>query len=135
MEDCIFCKIVKGELPSFKLYEDSEIVSFLTIAPINEGHALVVPKEHYKDLFDTPKELLEKIISKSQKISNAIKQTTGCSGINIVQNNGKSAGQEIMHYHMHLIPRHEDDGLEQWHGKEKTPDEIKTVAEKIKSAL
>ncbi len=135
MENCIFCKIVEGELPSFKLYEDENVVSFLTIAPINEGHALVVSKKHYEDFFDTPKEILEQIINVGQKISIAIKQTIECSGINIVQNNGKSAGQEIMHYHMHIIPRNEDDGLEQWHGKQKTPDEIKLVSEKIKSAL
>lgn len=134
-ENCIFCKIVKGELPSFKLYEDDSVVSFLTIAPINEGHALVVPKSHYQDFFDTPESELQKIISVGQKVSSAIKKAVNCTGINIVQNNGKSAGQEIMHYHLHIIPRFEEDGFEQWHGKQKAPEEIKIVAEKIKSTL
>ena len=135
MEDCIFCKIIKGELPSFKIYESDDVVSFLTIAPMNEGHALVVPKKHYENLFDTPEDLLAEIISDEKKLSITIKGSLNSDGINIVQNNGVSAGQEIMHYHLHIIPRYEGDGLKPWHGIQKTPDEIRLVAEKIKSAL
>jgi len=135
MQDCIFCKIAAGEIPSHKIYEDESVFAFLDINPVNLGHALVIPKEHHKNLLDTPPELACKLISVVQKIAPAAIKAVGADSFNLGVNTGTSAGQVIPHTHFHVIPRHESDGHKPWASKEVTEDELKAAAEKIKKEL
>ena len=114
MTDCIFCKIVKGEVPAYKIYEDDNIVSFLDIFPIHPGHVLVVPKKHTVDIFDTDEETMQKMITVAKKLAPAVRKGAKADAINIGMNNGPDAGQEVPHVHMHIIPRYKDDGLKTW---------------------
>lgn len=104
MENCIFCKIIKGEVPSYKVYEDDFVYAFLDINPSSPGHTLVIPKKHSENIFDIDKDDLERVIMVSKKISQKMKDL-GCDGINIYNNNGKDSGQIIFHFHMHIVPR------------------------------
>ena len=133
--DCIFCKIIEGELPSYKIYEDKRIISFLDINPINKGHLLVMPKEHHRNLADTPADLLKELIDKVQKLSRALTEAIGVKGFNVMVNNGKVAGQMVEHIHFHLIPRFENDNLHPWPGKTLTSEEMQRTAENIKKLI
>jgi len=106
-ESCIFCKIVQKQAPSSVIYEDKEILSFLDIRPLNLGHTLVIPKAHYVDVFDIPEKLLSHIFEIAKKVSFAVKAATEADGISIIQQNGKAAGQDIFHLHVHVVPRFE----------------------------
>lgn len=114
MEECLFCKIVKGELPSSKIYEDEDTLAFLDLFPVNKGHSLVIPKEHYENIFDVPAESLSKISSVMKNVADAVKKGINADGISIAQSNGKDAGQIIPHIHFHIMPRFKDDGLKLW---------------------
>ncbi len=103
--NCIFCAIAAGEIPSFKVYEDDLVLAYLDINPFSEGHTLVIPKEHYTGLLDTPTEKLQEIIARVQKIAAHIKTALPCDGFNILQNNGEAAGQTVPHLHFHIVPR------------------------------
>ena len=133
MNDCIFCKIIANEIPSHKVYEDDEALAFLDINPVNLGHTLVIPKEHHKDLSNTPTELAQKLIAVVQKITPAILGAVGSEGFNLGVNNGASAGQVVFHTHLHIMPRFSSDNHRLWQGKDMSQDELKAVAEKIKS--
>ncbi len=109
-EDCLFCKIVKREIPSDILYEDDEILVFLDIYPITRGHTLFIPKKHITDLYELKEEEIG-FMRNLPKIVRKLKDATGASGVNLIQNNGKDAGQVIFHLHFHLIPRYSNDGL------------------------
>jgi len=109
MEDCIFCKIVKGEIPSFKIYEDDFTFSFLDIKPMTKGHALVIPKKHSENIFDIDEDSLQKVILTGKHVSGMLKKSLSPDGIRLSQSNGKVAGQDIMHFHLHVIPRYEND--------------------------
>ena len=135
MEDCIFCKIAKGEIPSAKIYENEKVFAFLDIAPMNKGHALIVPKEHHKDLLDMPDNLLLEVMKAAKKVAKAIVKAVGADGFNIGQNNGRASGQAVMHYHIHIIPRFEDDGLKHWPQGKYEEGEIDKVAEDVKALL
>ena len=124
MDDCLFCKIAKGEIPCSKLYEDDKILVFLDIMPVNKGHALVIPKEHYEDIFALPDDVLMDMASILKKVSIAVKHGVEADGINLLMNNHEAAGQEILHAHFHVIPRHKGDGLQHWEQKEYETDEI-----------
>jgi histidine triad (HIT) family protein len=100
--DCIFCKIINGDIPSYKLYEDENVLCFLDVNPISKGHTLIVPKKHYKDIYDIPVNELTNIFSCVKKMSKIINDTYNPIGIKIVQNNGSI--QEVKHYHVHIIP-------------------------------
>lgn len=135
-EECIFCKIVKGEIPSYKLYEDDSIISFLDIFPIHPGHALVVPKKHSVDIFDTDEETLRQMISAAKKIAPAVMKGAGADGINLGMNNREAAGQEVPHAHIHVIPRYAEDGLKNWSKNLFKDDKHKAeLYEAIKKAL
>lgn len=108
--DCIFCKIVNGEIPSSVVYEDENVKAFLDLSPATNGHTLVIPKKHYENIFDMPEDELLNIEKSSQKVANILKEKLMCKGVTRVQNNG--LGQEVKHYHMHIIPRYEEDKLE-----------------------
>lgn len=108
--DCIFCRIVSGELPSCMVYEDDDSAAFMDIGPIIQGHALVIPKRHFANIFETPPELLQKVITVVRKIAQAQADGLDADGVNVVQSNGKPAGQVVPHIHFHVIPRFVGDG-------------------------
>lgn len=134
--NCIFCKIVRGELPCQKVYEDADTFGFLDIKPVNYGHTVIVPKEHYGNALEAPEETLTKMIRSAKKVAHAFKSGLGVTDFNIAMNNGSHAGQTVFHAHLHVIPRVEGDGFAMWHGKrDYEGDEMKETAEKIKNAL
>lgn len=110
MADCIFCMIANGEIPSQTLYEDEEFKVILDVAPATKGHALILPKSHYPNLFELPEETAGKAMKIAKKMSVRMAEKLQCDGMNIMQNNNEVAGQTVFHFHMHLIPRYEDDG-------------------------
>ena len=134
-ENCIFCKIVSGEIPANKIYEDDYTLAFLSIGPHNPGHTLVIPKDHFENVYGLPDETLCRTIITVKKIAIAIKNGLETDGINIGMNNEETAGQEIPHAHFHIIPRKEGDGLVHWGAKAYLPGEAEEVAMKIKFAL
>jgi len=109
--ECVFCKIVAGELPSERIYEDDAVVAFLDIAPIAPGHTLVVPKAHFRDLLEAPPEVLGAVVEAAQKVAPAVLRATEAEGFNFFQFNGSCAGQVVMHLHFHIIPRRPGDGV------------------------
>ena len=110
-QNCIFCKIANGEIPSATLYEDDDMRVILDLGPASKGHALVLPKEHAANLFELPDELAQKAIVTAKKIGKKLYDGLGCDGFNVVQNNGAVAGQTVFHFHMHLIPRYQGDNV------------------------
>ncbi len=135
MEGCIFCKIAKGEIPCSKVYEDDSILAFLDVAPVHKGHTLIIPKEHYMTILDTPEETMLRIAPLLRKIAAAVKASMKCDGINICQNNFRPAGQLVDHIHFHIIPRFEGDGLKTWPQGEYKEGEMEETLEKLKSSL
>ncbi len=109
--DCIFCKIVAGEIPCYKVYEDEHVLSFLDIGPLSKGHTLVIPKHHCVTLDEIPVEQMAAVGRLLPKLGPAVAQSVGAAGWNVLQNNGPVAGQVVMHVHFHIIPRNEGDGL------------------------
>ena len=109
--ECIFCKIIKGDIPSFTIYEDDLFKVILDRFPAAPGHALIIPKAHYKDMFELPQEVAEALYPLAQKIAIQIKKAVGAEGMNVVQNNGDVAGQSVYHFHLHLVPRKAGDGI------------------------
>ena len=135
-KDCIFCKIIKGEVPSTKVYEDSKVYAFLDIGPVNKGHTLVIPKGHYKTMMDVPDDVLKDVIIVVKRVSQALIDAVGAKGTNVGINNHEAAGQAVFHAHFHVMPRKEDDGLTLWpQGKYQHDEEMQEYAEKIKSRL
>lgn len=134
-EDCIFCKIVKGEIPSAKIYEDEKFLAFLDIAPVKPGHVLIIPKEHFKDTTLTPDNVLSELIVRGKKIGKALIKELGAEGFIFSTNNGKAAGQEIFHTHFHIIPRKSDDGLTHWQQEKYKEGEAEKIAQKLKETL
>ena len=116
MENCIFCRIVRRELPASKIFENDKVLAFLDINPISRGHTLVIPKEHYLDITDIPEEILKEIIAVTQNISKKIFEKLGADGINLQNSNKPAANQVVPHYHMHIIPRYNGDGIHIMHG-------------------
>jgi len=132
MNDCIFCKIVKGELPSYKVYEDEKTLTFLDINPVHKGHVLIVPKKHSETILDTDEEILKELIVVTKKISKAVYEGLKCDGFNISMNQFKHGGQVVPHLHIHVIPRFKEDGLGAWPPKEyESEEEKKEIQEKI----
>lgn len=127
-ENCIFCKIAAGEIPSATLYEDDDFRVILDISPASKGHALIIPKEHFRNLYDLDDELASKVLVLARKMTVRLKEILGCDGYNIVQNNEEVAGQTVFHFHMHMIPRYRGDKVGiGWHLgelKEKDKEEI-----------
>lgn len=109
MENCIFCKIANGEIPSATLYEDDKFRVILDLGPASKGHALILPKAHYADIYEIPEELAGEAYKLAAKLAKKLTAALNCDGFNIVQNNKEVAGQTVFHFHMHLIPRYADD--------------------------
>jgi histidine triad (HIT) family protein len=131
--DCLFCKIANGEIDSEKIYEDDLIVAFLDIFPAAPGHTLIIPKNHFDTLNNTPDHLLAQLISVARKASRAITRALVVDGVNLFQNNGEAAGQIIHHVHFHIVPRFVDDGLAAFKIKQQPyeGDQIKQIRQKI----
>lgn len=135
-KDCLFCKIINGEIPCYKIYEDEDFLAFLDIHPVNLGHTLILSKQHYRNLFNLPAELLPKLGPILQKLGQAVKTGTNADGLNIGWNNESAAGQIIFHSHIHLIPRFETDGLKSWPSREiPTEDSLLQWQESIRAKL
>ena len=135
-DDCIFCKIAAGEIPSATVYEDENFRAILDLGPAAKGYTLVIPKDHSENLLDVSPETAKKALSVISKTANAIKDAMGCDGINVVQNNGEAAGQTVMHLHFHIIPRYNNDNVNiGWQPMKQSTDELAATAELIKAKL
>jgi histidine triad (HIT) family protein len=130
--DCIFCAIGSGEIPSFKIYEDDDFLAYLDINPISKGHTLVIPKSHTQGLLDTSEETLGKLLATVKKVASHLKTALACDAFNILQNNGEAAGQTVFHIHFHIIPRYNGDDALSFAGSKGDMDELKKLAESIK---
>lgn len=134
-EDCIFCKIINGDIPSAKVYEDEHVYAFLDISQVTKGHTLVIPKTHVKNIFETPSEVARELYARIPKVANAIKDTYQPLGLNTLNNNGEAAEQSVFHLHIHLIPRYgEGDGYTpNWtvHQDDYTPEDLQQIAKEI----
>jgi histidine triad (HIT) family protein len=129
---CIFCKIINNEIPSYKVYEDDNVLAFLDIAPVNPGHTLVLPKKHYANFEEITEEDLTKVILTVKKIGLVLKEKLGIKGYNIQINNDFIAGQLIPHFHVHIIPRQENDNLHLWPQGKYKEGEVEEILKKIK---
>jgi histidine triad (HIT) family protein len=135
-KDCLFCKIINGEIPCYKIYEDEDFLAFLDIHPVNLGHTLIVPKTHFVNIFDAPTESLEKIGLIVKKVAEAVKVGTGAEGVNLMMNNNKEAGQLIFHAHLHVIPRFAGDGLTHWSSQTSYQEaDFKQIQERISRSV
>ena len=132
-ENCIFCKIAAGEIPSATLYEDDDFRVILDLGPASKGHALILPKNHYRNLYDIDDEVASKAILLAKKMITKLTDVLNCDGYNIVQNNEEAAGQTVFHFHMHIIPRYKDDGqVIGWHMGELSEADKNEILEKLK---
>lgn len=138
-EDCIFCKIIDGEIPSAKVYEDDFVYAFLDISQVTKGHTLIIPKTHTKNIYETPVEVASEFFARVPKVANAIKAAFNPIGMNLLNNNEKPADQSVFHLHIHLIPRYgENDGYSSnWitHTDDYTSEDLQTIANDINSSL
>ncbi len=135
MTECIFCKIVAGEIPCQRIGENEDFLCFLDNRPITEGHALIVPKRHFEDVTTFPEELDRGYFAFVQEMAARIVEAVHADGFNLGMNNGSAAGQVVFHQHTHLIPRFADDGLESWPHKEVSAEELARLGERIRRAV
>ncbi|RNA68714.1 HIT family protein [Alteribacter keqinensis] len=139
VDDCIFCKIIRGEIPAAKVYEDENAVAFFDISQVTKGHTLVIPKNHVENIFEMEAETSSTLFATVPKIANALKAEFEPAGLNILNNNGKQAGQSVFHYHLHLIPRYgKGDGFGAvWkeHGSEYSQEKLADMAGKVKQRV
>lgn len=135
-DDCIFCKMVAGQIPVTKIYEDDIVLSFLDIGPISDGHTLVIPKRHFEKLHQCPAEILGRVASCLGNIAEAVAAAMNADGYNVLCNNGRAAGQLVEHLHFHIIPRNADDGVfDRWPAYEYEQGKIEAIAAKIRENL
>ena len=130
--DCLFCKIIKGEIPCYKIYEDDYTLAFLDIAKDVDGHTLVIPKKHFNNILDCDEDTINHVMKTIKLISNHYVNNCGFSGINLINNNGKSAEQAINHLHFHIIPRKHNDGTDSWPKFNGTKFELSAMHEFLK---
>ncbi|MBM7604206.1 histidine triad (HIT) family protein [Metabacillus crassostreae] len=139
MSECIFCKIVNGEIPCAKVFENDHVVAFLDISQVTKGHTLVIPKVHKENIYELTPEIASKVFEVVPQISNAIKKQFKPVGLNLLNNNGEQAGQSVFHYHMHIVPRYgKGDGFGAvWksHADQYSPEQLQEIASSIKSEL
>ncbi len=133
---CIFCNIINGEIPCYKVYEDEKIFAFLDIHPVNEGHTLVIPKKHAVNIYDIEESEIAEMVKIGKKLALKIREATKAEGMNMHMNNEKAGGQAVFHAHIHLIPRYEGDGLAHWPSKGSYADgEAEELAKNISNLL
>lgn len=131
-DDCIFCKIAGGEIPSTTIYEDDDFRVFFDIAPASKGHCLIVPKEHFDDVYEMSEEVASKLFVLATKVAGSLKKELNLEGLNIVQNNSTIAGQTVFHFHMHMIPRYKGDTVNVgWEPGKADMEELSKLAEKV----
>jgi histidine triad (HIT) family protein len=135
MNGCVFCNIIKGEIPCKKIYEDNDFFCFMDIKPISKGHVLVVPKKHCENILDFPTEASKRLVEITKKLATIVVKAVGADGFNVGMNNGKAAGQAVFHAHLHIIPRFDNDGLSSWPGKDVTEEELNFIKDKIVTFL
>ena len=136
MSDCVFCRIVAGQIPSTRVYEDAQVLAFMDIGQVNPGHVLVAAKKHAANLFELDDAQAAAIAQASAKIARALKVAFNPEGLSVYQANGKAAGQTVFHYHVHLVPRHAGDGMElTWPVKNPPREQLEGYAGKIKAQL
>lgn len=134
-ENCIFCKILKGDIPSTTVYEDESFRAILDVSPAARGHVIILPKNHAANIFELSEEDASRIFVVAKKIATAIKKAYNCDGVNILQNNGEAAGQTVFHLHVHVIPRFQDDTINiKWKAGD-MPEDMAAIAEEIKANL
>ena len=134
-DNCIFCKLANGVFPTNSIYEDEDFNVILDASPATKGHALILPKEHYANMFEIDDDILAKAAKLAKKIMTHEKEILGCDGYNLVLNNGEAAGQTVFHFHMHLIPRYSDNNeskLINWKPNEFSDEEMKDICDKMK---
>ena len=132
-QDCIFCKIVRGEAPSRKIHEDSDVIAFLDINPASIGHTLIIPKKHFENIYDIEPASLEKVIVAAKAISERAKAKLGAEGVNVLQSNGRHAGQLVDHLHVHVIPRYTNDNIMiRFPRAQLTDEDMKQIQDKLK---
>ncbi|MCR5012941.1 MAG: HIT family protein [Lachnospiraceae bacterium] len=130
--DCIFCKIANGEIPSKTVYEDENFRVILDLGPATKGHALILPKEHYANLFELPEDTAAAAMKVAKKLSSQMVENLGADGLNLVQNNGEVAGQTVKHFHLHLIPRYRGDGQNiLWNPGKMSEEELEDIRKQI----
>lgn len=135
-DDCIFCKIANGEIPSDTVYEDDRYRAILDLSPAVKGHTLIIPKEHFDDLLSADEDTLGSVLKLAQRIGAAQLRALKCDGFNVVQNNGEAAGQTVHHLHVHIIPRYNGGAkIVAWEQLKSEPEEQKKIAGEIKAAL
>ncbi|MDD4531476.1 MAG: HIT family protein [Candidatus Pacebacteria bacterium] len=135
MEDCIFCKIIKGEIPAYKIYEDDLVLAFLDIHPVAKGHTLIIPKVHARDIFEIDGKTLERIASVSKKVSLKMKENLGVEAVNLYHASGNEAEQTVFHFHLHVIPRKAGDSINFTRaasGKDNFSDNFSETSDKLK---
>lgn len=131
--NCIFCKIANGEIPSRTIEENDMFKVVLDVGPATKGHALILPKDHYRNLFDLPEETAAEVIKMAKKMALKMKDKLNCDGVNIVQNNEEAAGQTVFHFHMHVIPRYKDDGqVIGWKPGQPSGEDLDAIIEELK---
>jgi len=135
-DDCIFCKMVAGQIPVTKIYEDKVVLAFLDIGPLSDGHTLVIPKQHFEKLHECPAEVLGPVASRLGKIAEAVAGAMNSEGYNVLCNNGRAAGQLVEHLHFHIIPRNTGDGVfDRWPAYKYQEGKIEEIAAKIRENL
>lgn len=135
MSDCIFCKLANGEIPSYTVYEDDHFRVILDLSPASPGHMLILPKEHYADLYDIEEETAARAMKLAKKLAGHMTEVLKCDGFNLVQNNHEVAGQTVFHFHMHLIPRYKNaknNDILIWNHENFSPEEMKEICEALK---
>ena len=127
-EDCIFCKIAEGKIPSKTLYEDERFRVILDLGPVARGHALILPKDHAENIYELSEETAAAAMSLAKRMAIVMRDRLNCDGLNLIQNNGEAAGQTVAHFHMHVIPRYKEDGQKiGWTPREATEEELESV--------
>ena len=135
-DDCIFCKLSNGDIPTNALYEDDVVKVIFDLNPASKGHVLILPKNHYKDICEADEEVMAKILPLAAKLGKAMKSQLGASGFNVVQNNGTSAGQTVFHLHVHVIPRYEGGpDMVNWKPGKPEQEELAQTAGALKAGL
>lgn len=134
--NCIFCKLANGEIPTNTLYEDEDFRVAFDLGPATKGHALIIPKNHYRNIYDIDEEIIGKAAKLAKKMAKVMTDTFGADGFNLMQNNEEVAGQSVFHFHMHLIPRYKgDNAIKFWKPLEADSEELAKMAEEIKNAM
>lgn len=129
---CVFCKIVKGEIPSYKIYENDDVLAFLDIAQLTNGHTLIIPKKHYENIFALDEDISAKLLQATAVVARMLQQKLNINDLNLINNNGAKAGQEVNHYHLHLLPRYDGDNVKfSFQKKEINHENLKAIQQKI----